>query len=292
MDGILDESLDSGHALKSDSPPPDDALHLADPGEILDPNSLGQYSGLDGQVTYRVVHVANEAEAQAVTSQAQLAQVIQANAFNNGGGSPGNEQIGDQRYAYFAGAGDAGVVQVQGAQSPDVTSVPIGQVTTAGGQFYVMMSPQDVLQNQAASRSIAPRAAFSPKMETGRATRDDRKRATHNEVERRRRDKINCWIVQLSKLVPDCGQEQLKGGSLGVSSDGSKGSILAKACEYIAELKTSNIRLAESIKSTDGINMDTEILRQQLEDLKQENAMLRAQLQQHGILVQTDLNPT
>ena len=29
-------------------------------------------------------------------------------------------------------------------------------------------------------------------------------------VERRRRDKINNWIVQLSKLVPDCAQEPVK----------------------------------------------------------------------------------
>ena len=29
-------------------------------------------------------------------------------------------------------------------------------------------------------------------------------------VERRRRDKINNWIVQLSKLVPECAQETVK----------------------------------------------------------------------------------
>jgi hypothetical protein len=46
------------------------------------------------------------------------------------------------------------------------------------GQFYVMMSPQEVLQNT--QRTIAPRTSFSPKLE-GRSTRDDRRRATHNE---------------------------------------------------------------------------------------------------------------
>jgi len=46
------------------------------------------------------------------------------------------------------------------------------------GQFYVMMSPQDVLQGQ---RNIAPRNTFQPKMEGGRTSRDDRRRATHNE---------------------------------------------------------------------------------------------------------------
>jgi len=47
------------------------------------------------------------------------------------------------------------------------------------GQFYVMMSPQEVLQGQ---RNIAPRTGFTtPKVEGARSGRDDRRRATHNE---------------------------------------------------------------------------------------------------------------
>ena len=50
--------------------------------------------------------------------------------------------------------------------------------------------------------------------------RDDRRRATHNEVERRRRDKINSWITKLAKLLPDNGdaakQNQVRGVSRGV----------------------------------------------------------------------------
>lgn len=41
--------------------------------------------------------------------------------------------------------------------------------------------------------------------------RDDRRRATHNEVERRRRDKINNWILKLSKIIPECKQDSSKG---------------------------------------------------------------------------------
>ena len=130
----------------------------------------------------------------------------------------------------------------------------------SAGQFYVMMSPQDVLQanNQ---RSIAPRTGLTPRIEGARSSRDDRRRATHNEgnrpvsgssgvlqlpflkpsfhsnfqeksltltaltsvcvflclcgsVERRRRDKINNWIVQLSKLIPDCAVEHSKSGQV------------------------------------------------------------------------------
>lgn len=33
-------------------------------------------------------------------------------------------------------------------------------------------------------------------------------------VERRRRDKINNWIVQLSKIIPDCSMENTKSGQV------------------------------------------------------------------------------
>ena len=46
--------------------------------------------------------------------------------------------------------------------------------------------------------------------------RDDARRKQHNEVERRRRDKINTWIARLAKIVPECSDEakssQSKGG--------------------------------------------------------------------------------
>ncbi|NXD03746.1 USF2 factor, partial [Certhia familiaris] len=50
------------------------------------------------------------------------------------------------------------------------------------------------------------------KLEGPRVPRDERRRAQHNEVERRRRDKINNWIVQLSKIIPDCGSDSGKSG--------------------------------------------------------------------------------
>ena len=51
--------------------------------------------------------------------------------------------------------------------------------------------------------------------------------------------------------------------------------------------------MAENMKGTEGLAMDVELMRQQCEELKQENAVLRAQLQQNGLLT-TDLagNPT
>lgn len=44
--------------------------------------------------------------------------------------------------------------------------------------------------------------------------RDERRRATHNEVERRRRDKINTWISKLGKLIPDCNEDSSKQGQV------------------------------------------------------------------------------
>lgn len=118
-----------------------------------------------------------------------------------------------------------------------------------------------------------------------RSSRDERRRATHNEVERRRRDKINNWIVTLSKIVPDCIVEtsNSKGNLTQTLNAQSKGGILAKTVEYIGELRAVNARMAEQLKENENVNMDVEILRQQLDELKSENAVLRNTLVQHGI---------
>lgn len=88
---------------------------------------------------------------------------------------------------------------------------------------------------------------FCRKQEAPRASRDEKRRAQHNEgkqrlnwswclsavvrlsvrerisvtlrdlsptVERRRRDKINNWIVQLSKAIPDCNVDYTKTGQV------------------------------------------------------------------------------
>uniref|UniRef100_A0A2K5MVM7 Upstream stimulatory factor 2 n=2 Tax=Cercopithecinae TaxID=9528 RepID=A0A2K5MVM7_CERAT len=126
-------------------------------------------------------------------------------------------------------------------------------------------------------RTIAPRThPYSPKIDGTRTPRDERRRAQHNEVERRRRDKINNWIVQLSKIIPDCNADNSKTGA-------SKGGILSKACDYIRELRQTNQRMQETFKEAERLQMDNELLRQQIEELKNENALLRAQLQQHNL---------
>uniref|UniRef100_A0A8C6USX3 Upstream transcription factor 2, c-fos interacting n=1 Tax=Neogobius melanostomus TaxID=47308 RepID=A0A8C6USX3_9GOBI len=265
-----------------------------------------------GQVTYRVVQVTDEqleatdgTGAVSVVSTAAfagapqaVAQAVIQNPFSNGG-SPGGETVGGEtRFAYFPAAtvsdGTATAVSVQATAEPTITQ--------AGGQFYVMMSPPEVLQT-AAQRTLAPRTHtytadfpqvlshgfrfvfffFYRKVDGPRAPRDERRRAQHNEVERRRRDKINNWIVTLSKIIPDCSVDSRTGAS--------KGGILSKACDYIRELRQSNQRLQDSFKEVERVEMDNELLRQQIEELKNDNALLRAQLQQHGIEINGDTTP-
>ncbi|XP_063755271.1 upstream stimulatory factor 2 isoform X2 [Eleginops maclovinus] len=260
-----------------------------------------------GQVTYRVVQVTDDhleatadgSGAVSVVSAAAfagapqaVAQAVIQNPFSNGG-SPGGETVGGEtRFAYFPATtvSDGTAVSVQATSDPTIAQ--------AGGQFYVMMSPPEVLQT-AAPRTIAPRThtytadlgesemlqhgSSNWKVEGPRAPRDERRRAQHNEVERRRRDKINNWIVTLSKIIPDCSIDSRTGAS--------KGGILSKACDYIRELRQSNQRLQESYKEVEQVEMDNELLRQQIEELKNDNALLRAQLQQHGVEVNGDATP-
>ncbi|XP_041091443.1 upstream stimulatory factor 2-like isoform X2 [Polyodon spathula] len=239
-----------------------------------------------GQVTYRVVQVTDGqldgqtdatgavsvvSTAQFTGGQQTVAQAVIQNPFSNGGSPVTDTVSGETRFAYFPAStvGDSTTTSVS-MQTADPA------LAQAGGQFYVMMAPPDVLQS-GAQRSIAPRThPYSPKMDGPRTPRDERRRAQHNEVERRRRDKINNWIVTLSKIIPDCNTDNSKTGA-------SKGGILSKACDYIRELRQTNQRLQESFKEVERVQMDNELIKQQIEEMKNENALLRAQLQQHGI---------
>ncbi|KAF7226791.1 upstream stimulatory factor 2 isoform X1 [Nothobranchius furzeri] len=270
-----------------------------------DHNIQYQFRTESGQVTYRVVQVTDQhldgreeaGGAVSVVSTAAfagapqaVAQAVIQNPFSNGGSPAGEAVGGETRFAYFpATAVSDGTVSVQAAADPTLTQ--------AGGQFYVMMTPPDVIQT-GTPRTIAPRTQPFPadeneplqheglnwKMDGPRTPRDERRRAQHNEVERRRRDKINNWIVTLSKMIPDCNMDSTKTGAPCASlSLQSKGGILSKACDYIRELRQNNQRLQENLKEVDRIQVDNELCRQQIEELKNENALLRAQLQQHGI---------
>jgi len=165
------------------------------------------------------------------------------------------------------------------------------------GQFYVIGSPSDLLGATAASvnnqRSIAPRTfnidgtslATNKQIELkevkpdkiAREEKIGNRRATHNEVERRRRDNINHWIMKLGKLIPADSEDDpltMNGGKQALS----KGGILAKACEYLADVRETNNYLREALAEKEEVIAENEKLQTELQKLKEENTRLREQL--------------
>ncbi|XP_056905668.1 upstream stimulatory factor 1 isoform X4 [Takifugu flavidus] len=265
--------------------------------------------GTGGQVTYRVIQVSDgqlegqtdgAAAVSLVTGFPAAGQTVtQTDGLEGDGGA-------EAQYAYYPAtiAEATSGTMVTTVQASDTL---LGQ-TTPTGQVYVMMSPQEVLTGSS-QRSIAPRTQpYIAKQEAPRGSRDEKRRAQHNEVERRRRDKINNWIVQLSKTIPDCNIDYTKTGQVspdrwagpglhrpschpGLSLFQSKGGILSKACEYIKELRQSNLKLGEDVGALDRVRIDNQLLRQEIEDWKSKNQILRNLLRQHGIVGSSSTEP-
>ncbi|XP_016149457.1 upstream stimulatory factor 1-like isoform X3 [Sinocyclocheilus grahami] len=239
---------------------------------------VGELYPPSGQVTYRVIQVADgQLEAQTdgatavsvVTGFPATTQPVTQAVFSQSEGLEGDGT--ETHYTYYpATISDAAAgTMVTGVQASDAL---LSQSAPAG-QLYVMMSPQEVLTGANQSKTEGPRTS-----------RDEKRRAQHNEVERRRRDKINNWIVQLSKTIPDCTIDSTKTGQ-------SKGGILSKACDYIQELRQSNSRLGDELNSLDRLKMNNQLLRQEVEDWKSKNQILRSQLRQHGIVAAASADP-
>jgi len=176
--------------------------------------------------------------------------------------------------------------------------------TPMSGQFYVIGNPADVTSaSTAGGRVIAPKTLTisggstwttvasevnnsSNSSGSNSSRRIDRRRATHNEVERRRRDTINAWIMQLGKLIPglDMDQDQEKGPPKGGGGGAlSKGSVLAKACDYVTELTEDNKILEKRVRELENVSEENERLLATIEELQSENAILKQQLENHGL---------
>ncbi|XP_018497398.1 upstream stimulatory factor 1 [Galendromus occidentalis] len=140
------------------------------------------------------------------------------------------------------------VVQVstEGAAVSEGTSVQLvggngvtfqnGEVSTTSAPFYVMMSsePTENVITTTPPRIIVPSKTSPgshPAPRITKTARDERRRATHNEVERRRRDKINLWIMRLSRIIPDCRNSEVAVTTASAKNQTlqSKGGILSKA---------------------------------------------------------------
>lgn len=112
--------------------------------------------------------------------------------------------------------------------------------------------------------------------------KDERRRATHNEVERRRRDKINSWITKLASIIPENSGSELKGN--GHYDGQSKGGILAKACDYILDLRENSEKLETTVSENKDLRQNIEILKARNAALERENKELKALLKKNTIL--------
>lgn len=235
-----------------------DGNHISNNVRVVHVQTVNEGASGNSNNTSQVVSSQNSGAIYTVGGGGQIQQVI----------SPGESSIN--------------TVAVDGANQDGTryTYYPAVQPSdnNQGGQFYVMMSPQEVIPVTGGSgtpRIIAPRAqTLSTKVETNRSSRDDRRRATHNEVERRRRDKINTWIMKIAAVVPDCQMDQSKQGT-------SKGGVLSKALDHIVKLRQDNERMRDNMKEQERVLVENQVLRQQVEKLRQENSILQANLNLH-----------
>ncbi|KAF5302264.1 hypothetical protein FQA39_LY10303 [Lamprigera yunnana] len=162
----------------------------------------------------------------------------------------------------------------------------VQQVLTSNlnGQLFVIGNASEAFGTQGGNRAIAPRASLidtTTAVSSSTKKRDERRRATHNEVERRRRDKINNWITKLSKIIPENVSTEMKGN--GHYEGQSKGGILAKACEYIVELKEQQQKAELYMKEIKQLSQNCEILKQQNNALERENRALRDFIKGSGL---------
>lgn len=90
-----------------------------------------------------------------------------------------------------------------------ITLQNLGNVNNLNSSALINNNPKTTTVTLGSPVSSTTSISSAPKV-----LRDERRRANHNEVERRRRDNINKWIVELSKVIPDCCNDQSKHGQV------------------------------------------------------------------------------
>ncbi|XP_011064021.1 PREDICTED: upstream stimulatory factor 2-like [Acromyrmex echinatior] len=165
------------------------------------------------------------------------------------------------------------------------------QVLTAplNGQLYVLSNSNDIVTTES-TKAVVPSVAKlhiegSQNIITTVKKRDERRRVTHNEVERRRRDKISNWISKLAKLLADCEQYMDEEDTKPNLETLSKGGILARAYEYIMELKDAPDKLTLSLNENVLLMEEIDQLQQVVTELRNENSQLKNQVSKHDITI-------
>ncbi|CAH1159678.1 unnamed protein product [Phaedon cochleariae] len=201
--------------------------------------------------------------------------------------SPEGNNVVTYRVVQVDDSSVQGVPQIVSAESPGYGNTSSAVLTSnLNGQLYVIGNANEMFTaNGGCGRTIAPRSSV---MDGGSGVvcnlkkRDDRRRATHNEVERRRRDKINNWITKLASIIPDTTSGEIRANGL---YDGqSKGGILAKACDYILDLRDINERYEALSEKYEALVNTAEVLKIKNSTIERENKELKATLKKHGIL--------
>ncbi|XP_030381547.1 uncharacterized protein LOC115629263 [Scaptodrosophila lebanonensis] len=169
---------------------------------------------------------------------------------------------------------------------------PSTNVVFVSGSGPCTVSPPSsavVVSADVPSTSLAASTGFNVKLDAYKK-RDDKRRATHNEVERRRRDKINCWIFKLKEMLPVEGNRYKP---IGVDADDSsckttirnnaangrtppndsKSQILIKACDYIKSMQNEIDNLRECLKEAESLRLSNQALRDELEAIKQQHEL-------------------
>ncbi|XP_012535220.1 upstream stimulatory factor 2 isoform X2 [Monomorium pharaonis] len=172
------------------------------------------------------------------------------------------------------------------------------QVLTAplNAQLYVLSNGNEIITDSATA--VVPNVTKlqiegSQNILSAKKKRTDRRRVVHNEVERRRRDRISNWISKLAKLLADCelsseqnlDKEENAKPNLEAQS---KGGILARAFMYITELKETPDKLARSLSESAQLTEEVKNLQQIVTQLRDENSQLKAQILKQDCVIILD----
>ncbi|XP_026330924.1 upstream stimulatory factor 2 [Hyposmocoma kahamanoa] len=166
------------------------------------------------------------------------------------------------------------IVQMTGEEATNTITTHSPSNGISNAEYFVIGEPADVFGTTATQKKIIRKNPLQAKAVTAKK-RDDKRRATHNEVERRRRDKINSWITKLAAMVPNSG----------LPDTASKGGILAKACDHIAELTEKQKRLEKLEVDNEKHVLEILRLNQEIAELRKENSAMRCQLADNCIVV-------
>ncbi|KHJ48753.1 Helix-loop-helix DNA-binding domain protein [Trichuris suis] len=104
----------------------------------------------------------------------------------------------------------------------------------------------------------------------GGKVKEDRRRLNHNQVEKRRREKINELISKLGTLV--------LGNAFHTNREFSKSTILARVMDYLVELQHAACKLPQTARSIEAWSVRLSAMKQQITAMEEQNRKLRTLL--------------